>query len=95
MRRYGGKDPTNEQTHHHDMKTLAFATTIVLPLLSEVLNTEALATASNEVSSAVASKILRSSTDYHLLEEVPHDTSSFTYVSVSQCWIVFVASLEF
>ena len=54
------------------------AVMISLQLLS-LLIVEALTTASNEApSSASPQKILRSSRDYHLLEEVPHDTSSFT-----------------
>lgn len=50
---------------------------IAAQLLSAALTIEAMATAGNEAPSST-SKILRSSRDYHLLEEVPHDISSFT-----------------
>ncbi|KAL3770065.1 hypothetical protein ACHAWU_005892 [Discostella pseudostelligera] len=62
------------------LKTLA--TSVLLPILSQLLSSEALATVSNVAKSASASKILRSSRDYHLLEVVPHDPSSFTCVSI-------------
>lgn len=44
-------------------------------LFSVIADAEALATASNEATSSAA---LRTFADYHVLEEVPHDTSSFT-----------------
>lgn len=67
-----------------------FAAIVALQLLSAVFYVEALSTSSattspssassssSATSTTTTSKILRSSRDYHLLEVVPHDASSFT-----------------
>eukprot|EP00581_Thalassiosira_minuscula_P015128 CAMPEP_0183712590 /NCGR_PEP_ID=MMETSP0737-20130205/7675_1 /TAXON_ID=385413 /ORGANISM="Thalassiosira miniscula, Strain CCMP1093" /LENGTH=331 /DNA_ID=CAMNT_0025941231 /DNA_START=88 /DNA_END=1080 /DNA_ORIENTATION=+ len=68
----------------------AIAIATALLCLSTALEAHALASASNDAATlssssstststtTSSSKILRSSRDYHLLEVVPHDTSSFT-----------------
>ena len=64
-------------------KKSAFLLQMTITVLSKTSNAEALSTEINAAKSLATApqKILRTSRDYHLLEVVPHDTSSFTCVS--------------
>lgn len=90
-----GETDTERSWHYSTMALKKLAIAVLLPILSQVLSSEALATASNVAKSASASKILRSSRDYHLLEVVPHDTSSFTCVSIQLYYVAAFGVLVF
>eukprot|EP00970_Alexandrium_tamarense_P000987 scaffold107_cov215-Alexandrium_tamarense.AAC.19 len=54
------------------------STTASVSALASAAGDAPSSTSSTSSSSAASSSVLRSSRDYHLMEVVPHDTSSFT-----------------